>query len=493
MTTPMVIRLLLKWHARYFVRVIYLALLERDADDRGLSGYCRELRRHGDLLQVTRDIARSEEARNRVLFGQPEQLVTAAFRGLLGRDPESEALTAYSENLAGHRDLGATLDDIARSEEHWRRQLVLHAETVVRATFLALLKREPEPEALAVYTQELRQTPDLAALMSIIADSTEHRELLGQALPQSTQPLRSDNLPTLLAEVIKAPKVWSELASIRFPRAGPAHEAYERDTWVFIHAQKTGGTSLQNMLADTFGDSSVYREHADTLHLRSPAELAQFTVFAGHFDFDSIAYIPRRTRRTFTFLREPRQRLLSHYRFLRAHEPSSPNFRGSMEIANRLDEVAFFRSVMAHASSDLWNHLTWCVMGQRKWYAYRQTLSKVDEGAVADRLAEIRGEVRSRLQEFAFLGLLEDYVHSCQRLFELAGAQIPHVRHDHSVEALSANLQHFKYIPRQPVTPEIESALAPLVQLDDLVYQEGCSLYAGRWGRIAAADGSGTA
>jgi len=487
--TPLVIRQMLRWHTRYFVRVLYLALLEREPDDHGLASYCAELRCNGDLLEVTRAIARSEEARSRLLFDRPAPMVTAAFRGLLGREPESEALTAYSESLAGHRDPAATLDDIARSEEHWRRMLAIHAESVVRAIFLALLRREPEPEALAVYTQELRQTADLSSLVSVIADSAEHWELLLQARRQSAQMLHSDDLPALLAEVVSSPKVWNELAAVRFPQAAPASDAYEQEAWVFIHAQKTGGTSLQNMLAETFGDRTVYREHTDTLYRRSPAELAQYSVFAGHFDFDSLAFIPRRTRRLFAFLREPKQRLLSLYRFLRAHESSSPDFKGIKEIANRLDAAEFFRSVMAPARSDLWNHLTWCVMGQRKWNDYRQLLSGIDEPTVARRLEDIRVEIRKRLEEFAFIGLQEDYPFSCQRLFQQIGARVPHVRHDHSVESLSANAQYFKYVPRRPLTSQLEETLAQLTRLDAIVYREGCDLYAARWGRIADVSG----
>jgi hypothetical protein len=489
MSMPVVIRLLLKWHAGYFVRVMYLALLERDADDQGLAAYCRELRRNGDLLEVTRAIARSEEARNLDLFGSPAPLITAAFRGLLGRDPEPEALTAYSKNLADHKDLAATLDNIGRSEEHWRRLLAVHAETLVRATFLALLKREPDPEAMAVYTQDLRQTADLTSLVSVIAESDEHWESLLQARRQSSQLLKSDDLPALLAEVVSSPKVWNELAIVRFPQAVPAWDAYEQEAWVFIHAQKTGGTSLHNMLAETFGDRTVYREHTDTLYRRCPAELAQYSVFAGHFDFDSLAYVPRRTRRLIVFLREPRQRLLSLYRFLRAHEPSSPAFKGIKEIANRLDAAEFFRSVMAPTRSDLWNHLTWCVMGQRKWNAYRQILSGLDEPALAHQLEDIRKEIRKRLEEFTFIGLQEDYPHSCQRLFELIGARVPQVRHDHSVESLSTDTRYFKYVPRRQLTRHLEDTLAPLVRLDDIVYQEGCDLYTARWNRIADAIG----
>jgi hypothetical protein len=210
-------------------------------------------------------------------------------------------------------------------------------------------------------------------------------------------------------------------------------------------------------------------------------------VFAGHFDHASVAYIPRRNRRLFTFLREPRQRLLSLYRFLRAHEPGSPDFNGRKEIANRLGAAEFFRSVMALAGGDLWNHLTWCVMGQRKWNAYRELLLHNGGATLTDRLAEIRVEIRDRLQEFAFVGLQEDYPRSCQRLFELIGARVAHLRHDHTVESLSTNARYFKYVPRRTLTPQLLEALAPLVQLDDIVYQEGSDLYTRRWGRIAEA------
>ena len=489
MKCPLVIRLLLKWHARYFVRVMYHALLERDSDEQGLASHSARLGRNGDLIEVARDIARSEEAWITNVFGRPAPIVSAAFRGLLGRDPEPEAMENYSDSLRNHRNLPALLDDIGHSEEHWQRLVAANASEVVRSMFLALLKREPDPEALAVYTQQLRQTADWPALLSAIATSAEHRKLLLPQRQSSANSLQTDDLPMLLGEVVKSPKVWSELAALRFPQPALAYEASEQDAWVFIHVQKTGGTSLQQMLVNTFGNRHVYREHADTLYRRSPAELAQYTVFAGHFDFTSVTFIPRRNRRLFTFLREPRQRLLSHYRFLRAHEPGFPVYKREMKIANRLEPVDFFRSVVAQTESALWNHLTWCVMGQHKWNAYRQMLSGLDQPAAAPLLSEIRGEIQSRLHEFAFIGLQEDFQHSCQRLFELMGAAMPYVRHDHSVELLSANLQYFKYVARRPLTPELEAALSPLVQLDEIVYQEAADLYAHRYGRTADAGG----
>ncbi len=388
--TPTLVRLLLRLHADYFVKVMYVALLERDADDQGLAAYRAQLSRSSDLTGVARSIARSEEGWNKSIFARPADCVTAVFRGLLGRDPETDALKSYCADLGTNTDFAALLGDIGQSEEHWRRLLGVHAESVVRATFRALLKREPDVEALAAYTRELQRTSDLSALISDISESAEHWELLLHPKRLASDLLLTDDLGTLLAEVAKSPKVWSELAALRFPYASAASDSYEQEAWVFIHAQKTGGTSLQNMLVDTFGDRQVYREHTDTLYMRSPAELAQYRIFAGHFDYTSAAYIPRRTRRLFTFLREPRQRLLSHYRFLRAHEPSSPFFKGSVKIANHLDAVDFFRAANVLMPSGFWNHLTWCVMGQRRWKDYRQRLSGLDEPSLASHLEDIR-------------------------------------------------------------------------------------------------------
>ena len=109
MNTPPLVRLVLRWHARHFVRVMYLALLERDADDQGLAAYCAELGRTSDLVTTARSIARSEEAWSKTIRSKGSAVVTAAFRGLLGRDPEAEALAEYGESLGNHGDLAILL------------------------------------------------------------------------------------------------------------------------------------------------------------------------------------------------------------------------------------------------------------------------------------------------------------------------------------------------------------------------------------------------
>jgi Domain of unknown function (DUF4214)/Sulfotransferase family len=477
------IGLLVRRNSSYFIQTLFQGVLQRDADQEGLAAYTAELRNNGDLAAVAGSIARSDEAWNKNLYANPAGLIEAVFRGILGREPDSGALEAYTEYLSKNQNLATLMSIVCQSQEHWEKLIAEHAEDIVRATFLGILKREPDTEALSVYSAQLRQQRELSALLGIVASSSEYWDILLQEKRHSGQLLQSDNLPSLLAEAVASQKVWNDLSALKFPSRGASSVAFDNDAWVFVHAQKTAGTSLQNMLIDTFGDQNVYREHADTLYMRSPAELSQYCVFAGHFNFDSLSYIPRRRLQLITILRHPKQRLMSLYRFLRAHEPTAPEFNGGIEIANQLDAVEFFRSVLATAASETWNHLTWCIMGQRKWSAYKKALEGLSADALQVQLDVVRLEIRDRLRQFAFIGFQEDFPYSCQRLFELIGARMPHLRHDHSVELLSNNLQYFKYVAKQPVTSDLEAALDPLVQLDNILYREASDIYGLQNGR----------
>ena len=428
MNTPLIIRLLLRWHARYFVRVMYLALARARLPTNRVLPRTAQNSPSGDLIESSAPSPGPRRPGARPSSDSPAPLITAAFRGLLGRDPESEALATYSEKPPRRPGSGRPAWRHRTVREHWRRLLAVHAEAVVRAVFLALLKREPDPEAVAVYAQELRQTADLSALMSIIAESAEHWELLLQARASfrtATAQRRSAGVARRGSQLSKGvertrgPTVSTGRPCLRRVRAGRLglhprpenrwHEPAEHACRHLWRPDRVSGARRHSLPALPGRAGAIYR-------------------IRRHFDLDSVAYIPRRTRRLFTFLREPRQRLLSLYRFLRAHEPTHPAFEGGKGIANRLDAVEFFRSVMAlatRATSGItspgasWDSADGMPTGK--------LLSGLDEPAREPQARGIRVEIRKRLQEFAFIGLQEDYPHSCQRLFELIGARVPRV------------------------------------------------------------------
>ncbi|MGA2227357.1 MAG: sulfotransferase family 2 domain-containing protein, partial [Syntrophobacteraceae bacterium] len=255
---------------------------------------------------------------------------------------------------------------------------------------------------------------------------------------------------------------------------------------VFLHIQKTAGTSMQNHLRDCFGQKEFYSEHSDSLYIHSPAELSTYDVFAGHFNYDSLRFIPRRTLSIFTFVREPRQRLISLYHFLRAHESGHPNFvsEGTMELANRLLIEEFFENPEIRKDYGFWNNMCWAVMGQLQWREWMSLLTtEKDETAVADILdSAIRPAIIERLKEFMFIGLQEDFDRSVQALFRIIEKQPPaKVRADHSLEKLMLTEPDFKRkMEKQPVTLRVNTALDGLIQLDNIVYEEAQKLYAER-------------
>jgi hypothetical protein len=88
---------------------------------------------------------------------------------------------------------------------------------------------------------------------------------------------------------------------------------------VFIHLGKTAGTSLRTALSEAFPGDTICPELFDGLSRYSPAELAGYRLFAGHFRYSTLRHIPGRFD-VITMLREPSARLLSFFYFIRSHK-----------------------------------------------------------------------------------------------------------------------------------------------------------------------------
>ena len=306
-------------------------------------------------------------------------------------------------------------------------------EAVVRALYRGLLGRDPDPEGMQGYLSVIREAGGLEKALSSIVASQEFVDL------------------------------------------------QNREAVVFLHIQKTAGTAMQTLLSERLG-SRLYAEHADRLSEHTAAELWPYEVFAGHFNHDSLGFLPQKKLSIFTFVREPKTRLLSLYYFWRAHKQSSPNYHELMKFANERQPEQFFAISELRSCTDLWNHMTWAIMGDRQWNEWQSTLSQ--EGGCSAEIIEstIRPAIRKRLREFLFVGLQEDYDRSVRMLFERLGweqpTEIPKV---HSLELLTKTDPDFKKrVEKQPMTPHLDALLDQYVQLDNIVYEEARHLYAER-------------
>jgi len=360
---------------------------------------------------------------------------------MLGRDGDAKGVKAYAATLNKRQDIDHILKDIAQSAEFKKKVFSGNAPDLAQAYYKGILGRDGDPEGMATYTPILSDKANWVRIMQQFIGSPEFREIYAGRT------------------VIVDPSLH-----------------YDEPCWAFLHIEKTAGTSIQRLLATAFPKGSVLAEHTDSLYRRSAGELSQYSVFAGHFTYDSVRYIPRKSVSLLTFVREPKDRLSSLYHFLRAHEPSHPLFTPHMALANEVNMEAFFSHKQINRSGDAWNHMTRAVIGARQWQLWRQYLTDSSDPTRNAELIKtvIHPEIRKRMREFAFIGLQENFDRSVEMLCKVLNIEKPDLKARYqSVEHLAKVDPHFKQkVEKQPVTPECDRIMSQLIQLDTLVYEE---------------------
>ena len=127
---------------------------------------------------------------------------------------------------------------------------------------------------------------------------TALRDLLGKA--------RNGRFPATLPDFSYSPIL---------PNPGPLEPD---DRLIFLHIEKTAGTTAHHVLVPHFPQELVCPTRSGLdLHLWDSARLARYRFFSFHASLRSIRPIPG-PRKFVSFLRQPVDRLLSHYNFWRS-------------------------------------------------------------------------------------------------------------------------------------------------------------------------------
>lgn len=163
-------------HSDELTQAAFGALLGRDAEPAALAGYGAAIQSTDGFARVLSDIAKSDESWQRQIELHAEDLLHAVYSGVLERRAEPSEKTEHAYRLRNAESLGSLLAEVAHSDEFWGKSLEKRADLLVRICFNALLGREPDQDALAAYTGDLKNSHDLAALVANVAGSTEHWE-----------------------------------------------------------------------------------------------------------------------------------------------------------------------------------------------------------------------------------------------------------------------------------------------------------------------------
>ena len=133
---------------------------------------------------------------------------------------------------------------------------------------------------------------------------------------------------------------------------------------LFLHIRKTAGTSIVQMAMDHYGYENVCSHGA--YMGKSPSGLKKFPFISGHFGYDfAQALMPDRF--SFTFLRDPIERIISLYCFCRTRDPeefpiyraaSDHDLNGFLQAASDDDLVRSYIS----------NSQVWCLASGPGYY-----------------------------------------------------------------------------------------------------------------------------
>lgn len=165
---------------------------------------------------------------------------------------------------------------------------------------------------------------------------------------------------------------------------------------LFLHLQKTAGTSIVVSARKHYGKRNV-SSHGDFVG-KDPMNLVDTPFVSGHFGFGFAEQLMN-GRYSFTFLRDPVERVISHYYFCRTRDPSQYRI---YQLAAQYDLAGF---VAASKEEGLVGDHIWNI--QARYLAGQEGSPKIGPGSLP-------GEELLRLavlnsQRFSHVGFTETF------------------------------------------------------------------------------------
>jgi hypothetical protein len=184
---------------------------------------------------------------------------------------------------------------------------------------------------------------------------------------------------------------------------------------LFLHIPKTAGTTLRIRLARFFNHQHVLDIWNRRIGDVSPDDLENCRLLMGHFAFEDVADLFGQYF-TLCFLREPRDRLISTYRFWRAHRWEVVERTGWpwLSKAKRMPMHQFFLDPEIRNMEDVNNTIV--------RYLTRRRYGAAPPIFIDDAVVE---EAKQNLMRFSHVGLLDTYDADVAHLERVAGREIP--------------------------------------------------------------------
>jgi Sulfotransferase family len=234
-------------------------------------------------------------------------------------------------------------------------------------------------------------------------------------------------------------------------------------TVVFLHVPKTAGSSLASMLAANFAPERVYtpKLHGE-LKVRAAHDLADFDFISGHFDWSELAAIPG-PMQIVSLMREPVQRALSLYWYLRAHTwaygVEEIGARG-VEFAKSLNMGEFFATAPPDVLGGFDNAVARQLAGAECW--------KLDRGfTIPDR--EVARICRRHIDQMRFCGVTEHFDATAAAILRSLELPATASRRENTLAELMG-VPGFETVPLTPPSADLMARLRRLTAIDSHLY-----------------------
>ena len=491
-------------HARELIAEVFQGILGREPDEKDLNVYkgrIGELRVEG----VISDLIESGEAWDRQKSTHMQELIREAYQGIMGREPEEEALIAHSEEYLQHQNkktesrLKLTLNKLIESEEFFytlntRRALWEKVqEKLLQSVYQGLLDRAPDETGRNIYSQALNKWEDLSIVISSVASGRGHMgkiirskspeifiDFCSRLLKRSLTPHEikqagvqfgnSSHLGDLLEGAIA--KYYQEEAKIK--RKISPIKGLKPKRVIFLHAEKTGGTSIQAMLSKTFSTDEIFCEHDDTIYWRSPSEINKYRVLCGHFNYDTTQLFTPGDNQLVTMVREPGKRILSLYNFWRAHQETHPNHTIYHSIAWEKGFAEFLEDERIILCRHVWNNMAWYIAGEEVWNEWRGMVNLSENEQKSYLATIVTPFLQKRMSSFAVIGIQEKFSESVSKIYQLLDKEPPTMMlKENSFDGNALSASHFrKDLTAQQIINEHEKkAISHVTKIDDIIYK----------------------
>jgi hypothetical protein len=225
---------------------------------------------------------------------------------------------------------------------------------------------------------------------------------------------------------------------------------------VFLHIQKTAGTSIVNTARRYYGENMT--SHGDCWG-HSPEEFADTGFVSGHIGYNfAKSLIPNRY--SFVFLRNPIERILSFYYFCRTRDPDEFS---TYKAASELDLEGFLEAGFTDPMIrfHIWNNQVWQLA-----YGY----DKLNQRDIDDFEPRQLLDLATRhLAELSYVGFTETFAEDREAI--LKGLGLPF---DAESKAVNTNVG-------RPTADNVSSKavrlLGQLTQLDRQLYDKALARY----------------